>query len=227
MIVNLADKVCSQLIELDQRKKSAAMNQAMTQTLNELLSLSTRVEKLTSFIQLNQKRIVGLDRERLIGGMKNIITTVQLYQSNFKEERRQVPQLKQLGNAVDTELYNAKSAWSTAFKSEMEPIFQATTMAVRLLPTDAQNWLQQLQDSVNSFILHPPTSFNEVASMVQKVESLKNYTQTGISKYGPAISQFLTKVQKGDATLHDLNREILLWIKEQDLYKKFKISFNQ
>ncbi len=225
MIIQLAEKVSNQVVELEQRKQGAMVNQFMQDTDSSLLELRKRVDKLTNFIQFNKNRIKGNDRERLVVGLANIQETLKSSQNQFHQVRRQVPMLHNIGTSVDTEFKNAKTAWLTFFREEMGPIFQATNLASKLLPNSDQKNIQVLQEQIKGFFSSPPLTSNDMIHMAELVLRLRNYTQSGIAKYSPSVGKFLEKVQNENATLADLNDEVYAWIKEQGIQEKFIIIF--
>lgn len=224
MIIELSDKVCNQVIKLEQRNQGAATNQSLQDTATYLVELHKKVDKLTNFIKFNKTKIKEDDKKRLSDDTTSIQEELRASLDLFKQSPRQVSQLHNIGIRVETEHQNAQAAWLVSFQEEMDPIFKAIGLAVKFLPSNEQLEINSLQNEIEAFYRNPPRTLNETAKLINVTGRLKNYIR--IAELDPAVTKFLTKVQDGIASLADIDKDVAAWIKKEKSQKRFKITLS-
>lgn len=227
MLVDLAQEVCDKVVELDQRKKGASVNQDMQATDQALMWLTPRVDKLVGFLAVGKSRITGDSRQEVIRNLNNIKGFLTESRDEFKRQRRQVGRIQPIGSLVDSAFKSARSAWADTLKAEVEPLIEAAKLAANLLSYGQQREIFRTIDEITGFYSNPPQDFRAAAALAQLLAMLKKYAEEGLTKYGPAVYNFLHKVQDGAATVEDLDDDVYQWIKEQEFGYKFRINFQK
>lgn len=213
--------------------------------LNELLT--TKIQVIKEYADLktkesNKKKQEAIDlnfKEKI----KSINSTIRLV-STFKDElsfqidNESIQGLKLFLEEIQTNLKN-----NYVDQNIVDSIFQKNELIVRAM---RNLWPGFYRDNIINTVgllkvvraTNPKvidSCINEInlaANLPNKVLTVKNLKKQliianqiiGNLKLNDAIIEFLKKINNGSATILDLNEEVLVWIKDEQLENKIKLS---
>lgn len=205
-----------------------------TQKVKEYADLKTK--------ELNKKKQENIDLN-LKKNINTINSTIQLlstfknelsFQIDYESMQGLKQFLQEIHTSMDNNSVNQETVTSISQKNEL------------IVTTMGNLWQSFYRDNINNTIgllnivraTNPKVidsciyEINLAANLPNKAATIKNLKKQLTTanqiidnlKLNDAIIEFLKKINSGNATILDLNEQVLVWIKEEQLENKIKLS---
>jgi len=227
MIVSLANDIQAQISrrnELEQRRDNRS-------------NIADSYQKLSVTSKLLQETIVSfqLIRPRLTNDqIAEVMRQIQIIQSKLKESRekflteyRQVQRLNAVEKLVqDLQGFLAHS-WASYVLERTRPHFDLLNLVENLPEVTVQgNTIALLRQRLQSASSQLPQRETYLVQFDANLQALQS-SLTNLSGLSADVTEFLRRIQKGNASVADLTDEVLAWCRENERAGAFKISYRQ
>jgi len=228
MITDLAQRVCQKVNELDQRNRGASINQNIQRTGIYLEKFRNRYKPVAESVQLCQYRLKASDRTTLVEKLRFAKSILLQSRKVFLTETNQIAALNEADEVIQKDLLpQLAKVWFDSINNEVKPISETIKMTYTFLPEADQSIIVTAQNEIKERMRVLPKKAEDVAMLEAYIGRLRAYTQEDNGDLSPEVKLFLNKVQSGEATLNDLNDEVLRWIRDSGNAIKFYVSLSQ
>lgn len=154
---------------------------------------------------------------------KYINNQIDIILNNIKSnELNNYGLIKNIESTVEKYNFNLKDHWKQEYRRDTKGTISILLMLEKLY--DDSEKILQIRSKVIKLENRWPFSKNELESMQQAIDEAS--LMINQLKVSSNIQLFLQKVSNGEASIVDLDDEILLWLKDNRFENKVKLSFS-
>ena len=154
---------------------------------------------------------------------KYINNQIDIILNNIKSnELNNYGLIKNIESTVENYNFNLKDHWKQEYRRDTKGTISILLMLEKLY--DDSEKILQIRSKVIKLENRWPFSKNELESMQQAIDEAS--LMINQLKVSSNIQLFLQKVSNGEASIVDLDDEILLWLKDNRFENKVKLSFS-
>ncbi len=225
MIVELAQRACRQLDEIDTLEIAKKEANDINATLKELADVKRTVIELNELCLLLSDRlplreIQGVEIPKILKSVKDSHTKF-----THERERRQVQALRDITSRLQTLVLKIEGLWREHAKSLVNPHFDLLEL-VRILPElrEHEALLNGLKARLQHHAAIPPRVPAELVDFDEKFAQLR-LRLANLENLHPEVKSFLRKAYNHQATIADLTDEVIRWCRQGEHAKVFRIDF--
>jgi len=225
MIVDLTKQVCLKAEKLNNLRRGASQNQSIQETSRYLEKFKTRSKSVLVAIDLCNDRILTRDRSGVKETLMSTRTILLQSSTAFLSLPNQLATLKKADDIVQGDLNSKiKRIWADSIVIVVNPLIEALRINLRFLPETDQAMIKAIKAEIDQRLNRLPNKTEDITTLMGYINQLKQLAEKYRGGLEPEISKFLKKVQSDEATIEDLNDEILKWIKSSGNMNKFNIT---
>jgi hypothetical protein len=216
------------LMKIDNTVDIITQSLDLAEIKNKNVKIKSLSKSLSEIYQL-QKEIINLEKEFL---ERAIHVDGKLKVKSYKIKIKQISDLIDSGiipfdrelNELKSDLMNYKNqfteCWKAMVNENIKPVINLLTIVKSLVKNDNQP--TYIINKFNQLVTVQPSNkhFSELDNLIKEGKGIL----TGLH-LNDSIIGFLEKVYRNQATVADLNNEVLSWLKENDLRDSVKLSF--
>lgn len=225
MIVALAERVRQLTTRRGELERAHTEAERIAATDQALRQLTPKMARLLATYELVQYRLTDEDRQAMLQHLLEISRQVSRSHISFAAQRQQSMALDKITAAVEDARSVLLAAWTTSSQSLVGPLVEVLAPLEHLPELQAAAAaLQQLKRRLEDRTQRTPASPQELADFDADVHRLRSYL-TKVEGLNEDVAAFLHSVVAGTATLADLTDAVVVWCRQGDHARVFKVSF--
>lgn len=221
MLIKKIKKSMSQIQSNNNNEKLTIIKNDLYRLKSEIDKLNIRVSQYVDMNNILQDYLKNND-EIIFRESKYINKQIDIILSNIKNnELNNYGFIKNIELTIDRYYDNLKDNWRQAYRKDTHGTISILLMLEKLYDDSTQ--ILQVRSKVKNLETRWPFLEDDLESMQDGIKEANAMIKQ--LKVSSNIQGFLEKASKGQASIVDLDDEILLWLKDNRFENKVKLSF--
>ncbi len=219
--MELLDKAINILYEYSNIEETISRGKSLTRMLDELESSVEELEALVEFTSAFTACCAGLDLTPSVGLVESIYHLLNEMLLKLDDAALESPELNRLSSAIHKLNVHLRVKWEEFVRRSCDDVLELLEVVIPLVGDPSRAWAAV--SKIKNFLEKWPVSPEDVSSFTQAItEGKKIIASLNVDN---KIRNFLILVANGNASLADLDDDVMNWVKKHRLESRIAITF--